>query len=764
MKNRLILFLLFLVPFFSFSQLSNKDKKILRQELSGMINELRESKGLKPLLFNDTLRKAAEFHSEYMVKNDILTHNQKLSKYRTPHKRVVAFKGEIFNVIGENVLHTTAQNIPNNKKDLIALAEEMFNSWKNSPGHYANMTEPEFVYGDLGFKRDPKKNIIYATHVFGTKGYVVLNQLSTNSFRLYNHPRDCEEEIKMYSNQILTMGNNIEIEGKNVILYYHNIESFKEVFSDPRDGIAVDLISPTQLACGKPNELDYSPIHDGILLKPFYSKEMIENNRALGDYRLITKIGEIPDHINAIEYSASIVIIKNGRACRSTYPIKISFKNYTLRSIEPIISDEPMVELVKKGVVRSQIVNFNFKTNITNAIAYPTIMNYPDPIHSIHINTYSSVEGDSINNVYLHQSRAKYIKDQLQARLGISSDKFSIDAKENWEKMDFQLNYFGLDSLAKLPRDSLRLFLSQRDTLVAWDSLLLSQRKSIAIINYLNDYNESHGTLGEFNLRTAVATKNIKLANKALYEMYNSSDYNPSILFEHQIIEFIKMHPRLVGNYTALLSFHYYNDPYSVTEFMNAYLYKLDQLDAPAHHNLMHLYTLVGNQLLDSWDVSSERLSNVIHPLKIEKINFANLKTELILNQYLTFIKYYGQINDTKLLSQSFHFISNHFKNSALGKEDDVRLALFFNKWGAFEWTIDYLLAHYRQDNLNEDGLFILTETMHAISIHQLSDAYIEVNEKALKTNQRRWCELIENNFQIKRNYQIKRMYCDTCE
>src|SRR5690554_1846286 len=89
MTKNLFIFLIVLLPFLSLSQqLSEKDREILRQDLSEMINNLRISKGLKSLIFNDTLRKAAEFHSEYMVKNDILTHNQRLSKYRTPKNRV----------------------------------------------------------------------------------------------------------------------------------------------------------------------------------------------------------------------------------------------------------------------------------------------------------------------------------------------------------------------------------------------------------------------------------------------------------------------------------------------------------------------------------------------------------------------------------------------------------------------------------------------------------------------------------------------------
>lgn len=767
MTNKLILLLIILIPFFSSSQLSEKDKEILRQELSGMINNLRESKGLKPLLFNDTLKMAAEFHSEYMAKNDILSHEQRISKYRTPAKRVVSFNGEIFTTVGENVLYTTAQNLPRNKKDLFYLAEEMFNSWKNSPGHYANMIEPSYVYGDLGFKRDPKKNIIYATHVFGTKGYVVLNQLSENTFKLRKERNNCEKELAQFKHRIFNMGNNLEIIGNEIVLSYHSAKDFKEVFPGYRDGIAIDLISPEQLECGKPNQFDYSPIHDGILLEPVYSRELIKNNRAVGDYRMITKVGEIPEYLQGKEYSPSLIFIKNGQSCPSVYPVAVPYKDYDLLPVTPIVKDEPSVKLVKTGVKKSQTVIYDFERNNTNAIDYPEIKVHPETIHSIHIQTYSSVEGNVTHNTYLHNSRAQHIKNQIQSRLQVPSNKFIIDARENWDLMNFQLGYYQLDSLEILSRDSLRSYLSHPvDSVIAYDSLLLSQRKSVAIINYFSRYQpgENQETLGEFNLRTAVATQNTALANKALYEMYQSADYNSELLFEDHIIEFMKSNAKTVANYAALLSFHTSKNAYKTIQFIDVWRHKTNELDAASRHNLMHLYTLVGNELLSYWDVSSESLSNVIHPTKITRIKTPDYATELYLNQQLTFLQYYGQINDKEKRRASFDFISNYFKNSKLSQADDVKLALFFNMWSAYDYTIDYLVDHYKRDNLNEEGLFILSQTMHIMGFYEKPELYIEVNEKALKTNQALWCRLIKENSQVKRNLQIKRLYCEVCE
>lgn len=755
-----------LIPLISFSQLSESDTEFLRLELSDKINNLRLSKGLKPLLFNDTLRKAAVFHSEYMAVNNILSHDEKQNKYANPKKRVLAFQGNDFEIVGENILYSTLQKTQFNKKDIIALSEEMFTSWKNSPGHYANMIEPEYVFGDLGFKTNQKKNHIYVTQVFGTKGYVVQNQISNNSFNLVPAPKDCEKEFEGYENLLMNMGNNLKIVGNEVILYYHDISFFQNFLSEPNDGIAIDLISKDQLECGKPNHLDLSPVYDGILLKPYYSTEILSNNRAESSYRIVAKVGEIPKKLQSKDYSPSLILIKDGKVCKYLYPAYVPRNAYALRQIEPIINDEEMVELVYEGVVNTQIINYDFKTNITKPINPPQIERIDEEIHSIRIKSFSSVEGSSTNNEELHNSRANFIQKQIISTLEVSKDLFIIDAKENWDQMDFQLNYFNRNDLAKLSHDSLKSILANKEILLPWDSLLFSQRKSIATINYLGNYveGENRETLGEFNLRTAVATENTLLVNKALYHMYLSQEYDPAILFEPQIIEYIKTHPKTVGNYTALLSTDYYHAPYVISQFIYSWLNRIEKLDMDARYNILHLYTLIGSYFLNNWDVSAKRLSNVLHPLKIEEFSDKTIKSELLLNLHLTFIQYFGQINDGPNIAKSFYFIADYFKNQSLKNEDDVDLALFFNKWSMYHLTLKHLLPRFEKKNINEDGLFVLAATMNYTNYNDESGVYLNINQEALKLNQLRWCEWIKADFQVKRNYQIKRMYCESCK
>lgn len=70
-----------------------------------------------------------------MARRDELTHTQKAANNATPSKRVLLKGGKDFELVGENILYSTPQKLPLSKKEVTALATEMFESWKNSPSH-----------------------------------------------------------------------------------------------------------------------------------------------------------------------------------------------------------------------------------------------------------------------------------------------------------------------------------------------------------------------------------------------------------------------------------------------------------------------------------------------------------------------------------------------------------------------------------------------------------------------------------------------------
>ena len=155
-----------------------------------------------------------------------------------------------------------------------------------------------------------------------------------------------------------------------------------------------------------------------------------------------------------------------------------------MRPFSPKLKNPTNIKLKKNGIIESQEIVYGFQTNITTPIKYPPIEQKKHPIHAVEITSYSSVEGDENKNSILHNDRAETIKQHISSKLKVQPSKITIDAKENWGKMYFQLRYFLANDLADLSKDALKNILATDDNSLPWDSLLFNQRKSIATIYY----------------------------------------------------------------------------------------------------------------------------------------------------------------------------------------------------------------------------------------------------------------------------------------
>jgi uncharacterized protein YkwD len=193
--NRFFLFcsLIFTLGMFSQEKETIIDIEKLNVKVSTLINNHRKTLKLKELHKENSLQKAAEDHSLYLLKIGNLSHFQKETEKKNPSDRVRHYNGKKFSEIGENVLFTSIESKKHSDSDLDKLAIKIFNQWKNSPLHYKNIIHADFDTADLGFAIDLKRNRIYATQVFGIKGISIENQLSENAFGLKEKKGDCKK-------------------------------------------------------------------------------------------------------------------------------------------------------------------------------------------------------------------------------------------------------------------------------------------------------------------------------------------------------------------------------------------------------------------------------------------------------------------------------------------------------------------------------------------------------------------------------------------
>lgn len=755
--------LFFLISSYSWSQLTKEQCQQLKTEVLSKINLLRTQQKISVLKFNSVLEAAAIFHSDYMASNQVFRHEEKNPKNGTPKIRVINAGGSDFELVGENIYKSTEQKFPLSKEGLSKLAVEMFDAWKKSPGHYANMIHTNYTLADFGFAVDVKTNVVYATNVFGKKGVVVSNQLSHNAFGLTKAPADCKKEYKNYTNLIYNLGNGIYIQGNDVVLQVSDNETIKKIIASEKDGFAIDVIERNQFPCNASNRLDMSPIYDGILLKPIYKKELFAKDVAESNYRFVANLGEIPAYLRGKELDIRLLIIRNGQVCMQINQGGIDSDRYNLTPVTPTLYVPSNVTYGSEGIIRSEelIFNFNPKDTIPSVISKLAVSD--QKIHSVFIQSYSSIDGDSLSNAYYHYMRGKWIERHITKSYGVTSDKLKLDYKENWELMEFQMRYYFANDLLLLPHDSIRKYYKLVND-IPWKKLFAAQRRSTATVNFFGKLPEGSTNIkyARLNLPTALINKDWELTNKCLAEFYVNKEF-PTIILANPFFEIIKNEPGLVQNIAAIYYQNGIFDLESETQFLFAALQHAEKLSLEAKENLALLYAKLSYDLLGVWDLPSQQLANVIKPQDVlEVIQGIQFRPEVMANVHLTFIDYYGQINDARNISISFDFISNYYKDKIMDLKDEIRLCLFFNRWSRYDLTIAHLLPKYKEKKLDEFGTFLLARTM---VFYPESDQKVS-NEVlfAASIYKNAWCKWLNKEFFLFENEEVKLKFCNTCK
>ena len=146
---------------------SNIDFKLVEAELVVLINNYRSSKNLNVLLYDTNLCSAAKFQVTYNISLNKLTHDNTPSGYKNVIDRVEKFTGIRPNTAGEILAQTNPLfSVAYNR----TIAEELFQQWKDSPGHNAVMLSNRMITIGLYVNRkDSNSGAIY--------GGVVVNSL-----------------------------------------------------------------------------------------------------------------------------------------------------------------------------------------------------------------------------------------------------------------------------------------------------------------------------------------------------------------------------------------------------------------------------------------------------------------------------------------------------------------------------------------------------------------------------------------------------------
>lgn len=142
----------------------------IEQGFHRLVNEERKSKGLNTLSYNKHLDSVAQIRSSEIIESFSHTRPNGKTFYS-----IIDLKKYNYSFIGENIaiVHSKREGFTGSKEEIEYIYTTMFETFKNSPGHYANMTHKDFKDTGIGisYKWNEKYNRpgFYISHYFGQK-------------------------------------------------------------------------------------------------------------------------------------------------------------------------------------------------------------------------------------------------------------------------------------------------------------------------------------------------------------------------------------------------------------------------------------------------------------------------------------------------------------------------------------------------------------------------------------------------------------------
>ena len=125
----------------------------LERQMLDLINEERTSRGLEPLQLELNLNESSEDHSQWMLDRDVFSHTGGGGSSAGDRMRDADFTFSGNWTWGENIAYQSERGAPGLADDVI----DLHNGLMNSPGHRANILNPNFDLIGIGIEQGDYK-------------------------------------------------------------------------------------------------------------------------------------------------------------------------------------------------------------------------------------------------------------------------------------------------------------------------------------------------------------------------------------------------------------------------------------------------------------------------------------------------------------------------------------------------------------------------------------------------------------------------------
>ena len=132
---------------------AEKEKEQIRQEFLEELNKYRRSKGLVPVQYHPQFQAIADLRAKELVEHNYFEHIR-------PDMKTSIFDTKAYNgLIDGNKYFINTENL--SRLGARATADHTFSLWKASPGHNANLLNPQARLFGLGIAVHPGKGVVF---------------------------------------------------------------------------------------------------------------------------------------------------------------------------------------------------------------------------------------------------------------------------------------------------------------------------------------------------------------------------------------------------------------------------------------------------------------------------------------------------------------------------------------------------------------------------------------------------------------------------
>jgi len=577
---------------------------------------------------------------------------------------------------------------------------------------------------------------------------------------------------------------SVDIEDDNTIVFVTNdAEWFWGLIENSTDGLAADIVVKSDFDCSSNKNYDYISVSKGLLLKPIYRSEILNNSMPDGKRGLVVNIGTLPANLKREDVEVNVLFLSGNNLCHYNAFVNVESYKWGLLNMglyaDTVIYEakaDTLDDMEKKRTYSRQFkltVPFKKrKIEYSPADIKPLYdsLNLTDfVVKSISIRAYASIEGSKKYNLKLQKGRAESIVKALQSfqNESISQD---ITTSENW--MEFYEDIIGTkyEYLTNKTKQEIKKLLEDKAFASELEPILSKHRKGVVEIDFEKRYDLNNATPEEIidEFEDAIIKKDIVRASGIQKYSFSKILINKlphDFLSKLEIPEQID-YGKLLNN-TAVYQYFLAENNFKETYARIKQLKAMDPNSKEIAYNYIVFQFqlwLNNNKHVNYTDFKKEILN--LGPMGISSI----LINRMMINYNIILTEIFMEKGDYDNKDKHLEIIKSRYRSTYPSPKDLLSLAEYFVSYAKYEWAIELLEPYITRIDVDEDLLFYyINNTIIDPSITEQA-SYKQILLNAIDIDSERFCKMFNSinaggiSFQLLEDPYLKSNYCQSCK